>query len=222
MGMCGPLTLVLPLEHKKPVKKALQVATYHLGKTTAYVGLGILFNLLGRGLFIREYQQIFSIVVGVVMIVMVLLSLMNIKINTFNRPIYVLVGKIKYALGKQLRHKNLYSVFLIGFFNGFLPCGLVYVALFGAVAQPQLWASIQYMMAFGLGTIPLLTLTIYLGDFLSQTTKRYVQKIIPFVIIIIGMLFIFRGLGLGIPYISPSNMNLMIQSNPDCIAPANP
>ncbi|HQK40685.1 MAG TPA: sulfite exporter TauE/SafE family protein, partial [Flavobacterium alvei] len=31
-----------------------------------------------------------------------------------------------------------------------------------------------------------------------------------------GILFIFRGLGLGIPYLSPSNISLFVQSSPNC------
>ena len=219
VGMCGPLTLVLPLKHKEPTKKAFQIFFYHLGKTATYVLLGLLFGLLGKGLFIREYQQTFSVVVGVVMVLVVILSLVNIKMNFFTRSIYFLVGKVKYALGQQLKHKSVFSVFLIGFFNGLLPCGLVYMALFGALAQTDLKNSLLYMFAFGLGTIPLMTTTIYLGNFLSQKVKRYIQKAIPFAIIIIGILFVLRGLALGIPYISPSNMNLMVKPGADCVVP---
>lgn len=220
VGMCGPLTLLLPLEHKKPVKKVFQVATYHFAKALSYVSLGLLFGLLGKGLFIRDYQQTFSIIVGVLMVLIALFSLTNVRLNIFAKPIYFLIGKIKYALGQQLRQKNAFSVFLIGFFNGFLPCGLVYMALFGALAQTDLLDSAFYMFAFGLGTVPLMTATIYLGNFLSQKTKKYIQKAIPFVIILIGILFILRGLALGIPYISPSNMNLMIKPQADCVVPS--
>lgn len=219
VGMCGPLTLLLPLEHNKPIKKAFQIVVYHLAKALTYVLLGLVFGLLGKGLFIREYQQTFSIVIGGLMILIALFSLLNIKTHFFSRWIYLLIGKIKYALGQQLKHKNAFSVFFIGFFNGFLPCGLVYVALFGALAQPDLTQSALYMVAFGLGTVPLMTVAIYLGNFLSQKTKTHIQKAIPFAIIIIGSLFILRGLALGIPYISPSNMNLMIKPAADCVVP---
>lgn len=219
MGMCGPLTLILPFERANPLKKAFQVASYHIGKAMAYVSLGLVFGLLGRGLFIREYQQVFSVVVGSLMILIVLLSLVNVKMNFFTKLIYFLIGKVKYALAQQLRRKGMLSIFFIGFFNGFLPCGLVYMALFGALAQGELSYSVMYMFAFGLGTVPLMTATVYLGNFLSQKTKKHIQKAIPFVIIIIGGLFILRGLALGIPYISPSNMNLMIKADADCVVP---
>lgn len=220
VGMCGPLTLMLPLNHQNPWLKAFQISVYFLGKTLTYVLLGFIFGLVGKGLFIREYQQTFSIIVGVVMIVVVLIPFLKVKSNLLTRPIYFIIGKVKQALGQQLRNKNAFSVFGIGFFNGFLPCGLVYMALFGALAQYQLTESLIYMFVFGLGTVPLMTATIYLGNFLSVKTKKYIQKTIPVFIIIIGSLFILRGLGLGIPYVSPSNMNLMIKANPDCVVPA--
>lgn len=219
VGMCGPLTLLLPLDHKKPVKKAFQVIMYHLAKALSYMSLGLLFGLLGKGLFIGNYQQKLSVVVGALMILIAIFSLINVKLNALTKPIYFLIGKIKYALGQQLRHKSAFSVFFIGFFNGFLPCGLVYMALFGALAQTDLTLSVLYMFAFGLGTVPLMTATIYLGNFLSQRTKKYIQKAIPFVIILIGILFILRGLALGIPYVSPSNMNLMVKPQADCVVP---
>lgn len=219
VGMCGPLTFLLPLDSKKPLKKAFQIVNYHLGKAIAYMLLGLVFGLLGRGLFIREYQQHFSIFVGIVMIVAVLLPMFKLRLHFLTRPIYFWVGRIKSLLGNQLRTKTIFSVFLIGFFNGYLPCGLVYMALFGALAQESLSMTLLYMFAFAMGTVPLLTLTIYLGNFLSARVKSYVQKAIPFFILVIGALFILRGLALGIPYISPSNMNLMIKAEPDCVVP---
>ncbi|MFJ1434556.1 sulfite exporter TauE/SafE family protein [Capnocytophaga canimorsus] len=220
VGMCGPLTLLLPLHHKHPLIKALQIVAYHLGKALTYTTLGLVFGLLGKGLFIRDYQQTFSILVGILMILIVILPLFKIKLSFFDKPIYLWVGKIKHSLGKELRNKSAFSTFTIGLFNGFLPCGLVYMALFGALAQDTLPQTLLYMFVFGLGTVPLLTVAIYLGNFLSNKTKRYVQKSVPVFIIIMGILFILRGAGIGIPYVSPSNMNLMIKANPDCVIPA--
>jgi sulfite exporter TauE/SafE len=60
------------------------------------------------------------------------------------------------------------------------------------------------MAIFGLGTIPLMTTAIYLGNFLKGTIKQRIVKAIPVFVVIIGVLFILRGMGLGIPYISPS------------------
>jgi sulfite exporter TauE/SafE len=72
------------------------------------------------------------------------------------------------------------------------------------------------MLFFGLGTIPLMTTAIYIGKFLNTSIKRRIQKAIPVVVVIIGMLFILRGLGLGIPYISPAPNAGLVTNTMNC------
>jgi sulfite exporter TauE/SafE len=74
------------------------------------------------------------------------------------------------------------------------------------------------MALFGIGTIPLMTTAIYLGNFLTNNLKQRILKAIPVVVIVIGLLFILRGLGLGIPYLSPSEMVAVeqISSQQEC------
>lgn len=61
------------------------------------------------------------------------------------------------------------------------------------------------MVAFGVGTLPLMTAAIYVGNFLSSIVKQRIVKLIPVMVVGMGVLFIVRGLGLGIPYVSPSS-----------------
>ncbi|MBT8188627.1 MAG: sulfite exporter TauE/SafE family protein, partial [Croceitalea sp.] len=60
-----------------------------------------------------------------------------------------------------------------------------------------------YMLFFGLGTIPLMTSAVYLGGFLKSPIKQKIRKLVPVFVVVIGLLFILRGMGLGIPYVSP-------------------
>jgi sulfite exporter TauE/SafE len=134
----------------------------------------------------------------------------------FSRPVYKLISKIKTTLGSQFKKRSYKSLFTIGLLNGFLPCGMVYVALFGAIAMQNEALGALYMVLFGLGTVPMMTSVIYLNSFLSIRVRNKIQKIIPYLVIIIGILFIFRGLGLGIPYVSPANTSLFVQPTPNC------
>jgi len=112
----------------------------------------------------------------------------------------------------------LLTLFSIGFFNGFLPCGLVYMALLGAISTGDLFEGASYMAVFGLGTIPLMTGAVYLGNFLKVSVRNKIQKAIPIFVVIIGLLFIVRGMGLGIPYVSPADTKLIIANDPNsCI-----
>ena len=216
IGMCGPIAMMLPVDHKNPSKKALQILTYHLGRLTAYGSLGLIFGILGRGFYLAGLQQTISITVGILMILIVVIPEKIFAKYNFSRPIYQLISKVKTALGSQFKRKSADALFTIGFLNGLLPCGLVYAALFGAIAMQNVSLSISYMLLYGLGTIPMMSAVVYVSNFLSFPIRNKLQKVIPIVSVIIGTLFILRGLGLDISYVSPSNMNLFVQANADC------
>jgi hypothetical protein len=50
---------------------------------------------------------------------------------------------------------------------------------------------------------------IYINSYLTIPIRNKIQKVIPYVAVLLGYFFILRGLGLGIPYVSPSNMSLL-------------
>ncbi|MEC4050860.1 sulfite exporter TauE/SafE family protein [Flavobacterium sp. SUN046] len=216
IGMCGPIAMMLPVDHKNPTKKALQILTYQLGRLTAYSTLGLLFGLMGRGFFLAGMQQRMSIAVGVMMIAIVLIPERIFAKYNFSKPVYKLISKVKTSLGSQFKRKTPDALFTIGLLNGFLPCGLVYAALFGAIAMQNVGLGITYMFLYGLGTIPLMSAVVYVSNFLTVPFRNKLQKIIPIVTVIIGTLFILRGMGLGIAYVSPSSLNLFVQANANC------
>lgn len=203
LGMCGPIAFMLPLDRENALKKATQLFLYHAGRILAYAILGSAFGLVGKGLYLFGMQQKLSILIGVVMIVLVVLPARHIQKFTWAKPIYMLLGKIKGQLGGLLKKRTADTFLTIGFLNGFLPCGLVYMAILGAIAvgAPEMGA--LYMALFGLGTVPLMTTAVYFGGWLKRPLKQKIQKLIPVFVVLIGSLFILRGLGLGIPYVSP-------------------
>jgi len=216
VGMCGPIALLIPLQRQRKGLRYLQLGAYFIGKTLTYALMGLLFGLVGEGVFIAEYQQEFSIFAGLLMILMGLFSLLHLRVKGLGNPLLKGFSILKNALGKQLSKKTLTSSLSIGFLNGFLPCGLVYTALFGALAMGNWWGSMIYMTAFGVGTIPLMLLLILLGDFLPLALRRRLNQWLPLVVILVGILFILRGLGLGIPYLSPADTHLILNPKADC------
>lgn len=216
IGMCGPIAMMLPVDHKNPTKKALQILTYHLGRLTAYGFLGLAFGLLGKGLFIAGFQQNISIAVGVLMIIIAIVPEKVFAQYNFSKPIYKVISSIKSSLGNQFKRKTFDALFSIGFLNGLLPCGLVYAALFGAIAMQNEVLGVTYMLLYGIGTIPLMSVVVYASGFMSVPLRSKLQRIIPIITIGIGILFILRGLSLGIPFISPAEQSLFVQANPNC------
>jgi hypothetical protein len=222
IGMCGPIAFVLPVNKSSKSTLIFQTFLYHFGRLITYSIIGILFGFIGKGLYLAGFQQRLSILVGIIMIVVTLIPISLFNKFNITKPLYKIIGKIKQQLGLYLHKKSNKSIFLIGFFNGFLPCGLVYMALIGSISMGNALQGGLYMFLFGLGTIPLMTTAILLGNFVNLTVRKKIQKAIPVFVVIIGILFILRGLGLGIPYISPSDAKLQISNNPaECVTVEN-
>lgn len=216
--MCGPIAFILPVDRKNKGKMIVQTFLYHFGRLLSYSIIGLLFGLLGKGLYLAGFQQRLSILIGVLMILTVVIPSKILNKFNFTKPLYHIIGTVKTKLGLYLKKKSNKALFSIGFFNGFLPCGLVYMAILGAISTSNVLSGSLYMFLFGLGTIPMMTGAILLGNFLKISARNKIQKAIPIFVIIIGLLFILRGMGLGIPYVSPSDAKLNLSNNPNtCI-----
>ncbi|ASO05578.1 sulfite exporter TauE/SafE family protein [Arenibacter algicola] len=216
VGMCGPIAFMLPVDHNKPARKLFQVFLYHIGRLTSYSLIGLIFGFLGKGLYVFGLQQRLSIIIGVLMIVIILIPYKTFGKYNFSKPIYSFLTKIKSRLGKELQKKSPDTFLTIGFLNGLLPCGLVYMAVFGSIATANPWLGALFMALFGLGTIPLMTTAVYFGSMLKGSAKKSVQRLIPVFVILVGLLFILRGMGLGIPYISPAPVMQVVDSTLEC------
>jgi len=199
IGMCGPLALALPGVPGTGVGYWLGRVLYHAGRATTYAALGAVFGMLGLGAGLAGYQQQLSIAAGVVMLILLLLY------STTGRTLPGIQGLNKltqrmlgHLLGSKTTPATLYG---IGLVNGLLPCGVVYVALAGAVATGTVWGGAAYMALFGLGTAPLLFAFTVLGGKLSHL--RQWNPLLRYAGVVVALLLIVRGMDLGIPYISP-------------------
>jgi len=216
VGMCGPIAFMLPVDRNNTYKKVTQISLYHIGRLLSYSIMGLVFGLIGKGLNLFGFQQQLSIIIGVVMIIVILIPYKTFNKYNVSKPIYKVISKVKSGLGSALKKKTSDTFLTIGFLNGFLPCGLVYMAVFGAIAGGNAAEGSLYMAFFGLGTIPLMTTAIYFSNFLKGAMRQKIQKAIPVFVVLIGVLFILRGLGLGIPYLSPAPVSDMVTGAMNC------
>jgi uncharacterized protein len=200
VGMCGPIAFALPA---KGLNRTLSALLYNTGRISVYALLGVVLGFAGKGFALAGFQQALSIVAGIVIVLTVLLpsSVLN-KFPT-GRLIYKPVGWLKKKLGFLFTVPTYTSVMGIGLLNGLLPCGLVYVALFAAISLASPVSSALFMLAFGLGTFPVMLSVVWAGNFISVGIRSKIRKAVPVFIAIVGILMIVRGLNLGIPYLSP-------------------
>lgn len=210
IGMCGPIAFSLGLNPDDKLDFTFRNLTYQLGRILTYTLLGAIIGIIGEGVSFSGLQNPFSIAVGIMMILMAFLpkNLENSSssFRLFNQFMY----KLKASLGKFIRQNNYKSLFTTGLLNGLLPCGAVYAALTGSLAMGGILRGAVFMFFFGLGTIPLMFLSVIMGNVVGLKTRERILKLLPILMILLGVLFVLRGLDLDIPYISPTLESLQI------------
>ena len=201
--MCGPLMLSLPLQQSGYLRSAIQLLLYQFGRILTYTVLGLFAGLLGSSIQLFTGQETLSLVVGMLLVLFTLLHFTGRYLNAFNNFQARLVSPISRLMGKVygLRFWGL----LTGMLNGLIPCGMIYLALASALNSSGVKEAGSFMFLFGLGTSPLM-LTISLGGIYLRKYIRFNSRVlIPWFMLFLGVLFIFRGAGLGIPFLSPSH-----------------
>lgn len=199
LGMCGPIALALPLGKNSSLAGLLPGRlAYNAGRLISYMAIGVVLGLIGNMLAIAGLQQYLSIISGIVLLVI------------------AIVGFVGWSGGKSMVNKwisrifkgrfksdRLGSMLSIGVLNGFLPCGLVYMAATMALAEGNAFNAAWFMLFFGLGTYPLMLVVSLSPALLSAKRRLGIKNWSPYIALIMGVLFLLRGSNLDIKYISP-------------------
>ncbi len=198
VAMCGPIAMALPLTAKEKGVVVFQSLLYNLGRVSTYGLMGFFFGLMGWGLSLMGYQNILSIGLGILLLFTALFTF-SIKGRIFQQGfLKKYFQKITKRLSELLSIRNKSSAYRIGLLNGFLPCGLVYVALAGSFTTANHWLGALYMIVFGLGTLPLMLSVMVFGKWLRPFFVSF-QRLLPYGLVVFGVYLIWRGMMLEIP-----------------------
>lgn len=191
-GMCGPIALALPGAGGDWKKQVAGKLAYNIGRTLTYSMMGAAAGYIGGTFASNGWQSLISIISGVLILIVVLLLnqrtsiLLNSRLSAFTHG-------FKSVLGKLLRKKGLHTLFLIGFINGILPCGFVYLALAGAATAQSSLQGALYMVLFGFGTLPMMLFISLSGSIISLSARLWINRLSPYVGIAMAVLLIHRG-----------------------------
>lgn len=210
-GMCGPLQLIVPSLNKGKRAGMKEFISYHSGRIILYMILGILSGLLGLKGFIFQSFQWTSIVLGSLMLILAWIGINN--SNKINTMILREIQRRMNSSYQTMRNSPSYLlIFNIGILNGLLPCGMVYFALLNALSGESISNSIVAMIGFGIGTLPIFILLRGVG--LKLSTYPRLKIIQPWLLSVVSLMIILRGLNLGIPYLSPKIITESTHSRP--------
>jgi sulfite exporter TauE/SafE len=202
VAMCGPIALALPAGNSAGMVYVAGRVLYNTGRIMTYVLLGALMGSIGGLFALAGMQQAVSIAVGCFMILALFLpSIARFSSSRWSFP-GSLYTRLRTHLGTLLHRRSLVSLLLIGIVNGFLPCGFLYIALAGAATLGEIPKGMAFLAGFGLGTLPLMLGVSLIGRTLRPGIRK-MSALLPAFTFLLAVLFILRGLNLGIPYISP-------------------
>lgn len=203
-GMCGPIALALPRGEGGMWTLISGRMVYNAGRILTYAMFGVVVGLGGSGISLAGYGRDLSIIAGMLMILMALLQLLWHR--TMHTPQWFLrwTSPLRVRLGGLMQRRSMAALFGIGLLNGALPCGMVSAALIGAVGTGNVMDAMLFMASFGLGTTPMMA-AIALGAPMATTRVRTAfRTAAPVIALVMGCVILVRGMGLGIPFVSPA------------------
>jgi sulfite exporter TauE/SafE len=198
--MCGPLSLALPTQYLPSAQRIVAILLYQVGRVVTYSTLGLIFGLAGRRVYLAGFQQWFSMGMGILILFLLMQHWIFRKrlqpqfLNSFYMAVQRLMIRI-------LKTKGMTPFLFFGIANGFLPCGMVYMALAGALVTTEIYQSVLFMAAFGLGTLPGMMAVSFFKQIFGPQIRSSFRLAIPVFISIMAVMLILRGMNLGIPFV---------------------
>jgi sulfite exporter TauE/SafE len=198
--MCGPIALSLPALND--LDKWRSSLLYLSGKTITYSLLGLLFGLFGKQLMLAGLQQGLSIAAGILLLLVVAMMLVQARQLHQNKLTVWISSKLIPLFGLAKKSHGMFALNM-GLVNGLLPCGLVYIGLIGSLTTGSALNGMLFMTGFGIGTMPVMLSFLLMAKQFSLNFRNRIKKLAPAFVGLVAVLLIVRGLGLGIPYVSP-------------------
>ena len=151
-GMCSPLAMAITRNNPFVLARVL----YNAGRVLTYAILGAMVATVGTLVQLAPYQQIISISLGCIFLLMGMGGISSIRIPYMTAGINHFTGWLKLLFGSVLKIKSMGATILLGMLNGLLPCGLTYLALTACLISPTPMDGFLFMIFFGLGTWPVM------------------------------------------------------------------
>ena len=202
-GMCGPIAMALPKMSTHTSHFIVGRVLYQLGRIASYMVLGLIAGLGTSVIALAGYERIISIVAGVLMVIVAMMQILWHRSVIPSGPITRWTAPVRTSMTRLLQRDSLFALWGLGVVNGLLPCGLVVAAVLGSASTISLVDGAMFMAFFGMGTLPIMTTFSLGGGWIASALKGKVRLAMPIVALLLGTAFMVRGMGLGIPYLSP-------------------
>ncbi|MEX1239138.1 MAG: sulfite exporter TauE/SafE family protein [Cyclobacteriaceae bacterium] len=202
LGMCSPLAMAVT--SMKP-SALFNRFLYNTGRITTYALMGSIVSGAGFLLPFHKFQNIISIALGLALLVIGFGGLRKITIPGLTSLMQKLSSRLKALFGRQLKHKSMGAIVILGALNGLLPCGLTFIALTWCLTLKGPLDGFNFMLLFGAGTLPVMLGVTGILPVLINRFNWNLQRVTTAVLIFSGCILIARVFIIHLPHASSLN-----------------
>jgi sulfite exporter TauE/SafE len=172
-GMCGGFVGALQVNRPAGVSARTLAVGYHAGRITSYAAAGALLGAVGGAVFTRNVVPIQVALLAIGGLILLALGLSMLVGNRWMRRLEGVGQGVWKLVGPHARKvyppRTRGQAYVAGLAWGWIPCGMVYGVLPLAFVAGGAWQGILVMIAFGLGTLPSLTVVDFAASRLSAS-----------------------------------------------------
>ena len=192
LGMCGGLAGGFFVQRQVQPRLAPQLI-YHASRLFIYALLGMAGAWAGRSLaqtgLTGKAQGILMMGAGLLILVLGLRMLLARP----RRPALAPTGGLEVRLEPMTRPPRPWSPLLFGTLNGLIPCSLVFSIALKAAAIGDPGRAGLLMLAFGLGTLPMMAAVTGFGAFVGARARDFSARIAGGLVAILGLWTLYEG-----------------------------
>jgi sulfite exporter TauE/SafE len=222
VGMCGTIVAAYSTQDAMQVSPASgrwhmisRHLSYNAGRVLSYIIVGTVLGAVG-GSFggLKTVGTWFSTIIGGILILAGIWMLRLFPWLSFPQQLSltsdkksILFSFYTRTYGTLLQSPTIESKFYIGMITPLLPCGLLYSAFIVAAASGSAVNGAISMGLFGAGIVPALVVVGLVSVFFRLRLRAWGDKLAAATIILMGLMMLFRGLGLPIPWMGMWGMH---------------
>lgn len=189
LGMCGGLAGGFFLQYQAQPRLAFQIH-YHASRILTYTLLGMAGAWAGRSLaqtgLTGKVQGILMIGAGL------LIMILGLRMLLARQASQIPTQGLEVHLETRRRTPRPWPL-LLGTLNGLVPCGLIFSIALKAAATSDPGRAGLIMLAFGLGTLPMMVAVTGLGAFIGARVRELAARIAGGLVASLGLWTSYEG-----------------------------
>ncbi len=194
-GMCGPILLAVNRFGSGGHQSAYtRMLVYHAARVFTYGVIGIAAGSMGLALTTAGLGRVVAISSGALLVASAMGAMARVRINLLPAAWSAVVVRAGAAAAGAVRTYPIAGHMVLGLANGLLPCGLLFAAVASSLVIGSIGGSAVFMVAFGLGTTPLLISVASSTSLVPASLKRKTNLGGPVALVLVGILLIARGI----------------------------